>query len=311
MKILITGGAGFIASNICDAYIKAGHKVVVVDNLSSGKKVNLNPKAKFYRVDICDKKKINDIFKKEKPDMVNHHAAQIDVRKSVSDPMFDAGVNIIGTLNLLENSILYKVKKFIFASSGGVMYGECGRILPTETKIPEPLSPYGVAKRTVEIYLNYYAKTYGLNYLALRYGNVYGPRQDPHGEAGVVAIFSRRMLKGENVVIFGDGECVRDYVYVEDVARANLLAMERLENDTVNIGTAIGTSVNGLFEKMKVTSGYSKEAIHEAPRPGDLKKSILNYSKASTLLDWEPSVPLEKGLEKTIEYFRNELETLK
>ncbi|OQA89880.1 MAG: UDP-glucose 4-epimerase [Elusimicrobia bacterium ADurb.Bin231] len=303
MKILITGGAGFIASNICDAYIKAGHKVVVVDNLSSGKKVNLNPKAKFYRVDICDKKKINDIFKKEKPDMVNHHAAQIDVRKSVSDPMFDAGVNIIGTLNLLENSILYKVKKFIFASSGGVMYGECGRIPPTETKIPEPLSPYGVAKRTVEIYLNYYAKTYGLNYLALRYGNVYGPRQDPHGEAGVVAIFIKRILSDDKIMIFGNGNQLRDYVFVSDIVAANVAALSKGKNDIINIATGKTKSVNDLFFELAKISGYLKKPVYMPQRPGELFKSSLSPDKAKRVLNWASKIDFKTGVELTYKYF--------
>ncbi|HAX62069.1 MAG TPA: UDP-glucose 4-epimerase, partial [Elusimicrobia bacterium] len=184
MKILVTGGAGFIGSNIADAYIKAGHSVVIVDNLSTGKKENLNPKAKFYNADITDEKKIAQIFEREKPDIVNHHAAQIDVRKSLADPVFDAETNVIGTVNLLQNSVKNKVKKFIFASSGGVMYGECGKKAPTEKETPRPLSPYGITKHAVEHYLDFYAETYGLKYVMFRYGNVYGPRQDPHGEAG-------------------------------------------------------------------------------------------------------------------------------
>ncbi|MDI9374217.1 MAG: NAD-dependent epimerase/dehydratase family protein [Thermotogota bacterium] len=309
---LVTGGAGFIGSHIVDALIKDGKIPIVIDNLSSGKIENLDPRALFYQQDITDCEMMERIFMLHKPKAVFHLAAQISVSKSVREPEEDARVNIIGTIRLLQMAIKYGVRKVIFSSTGGAIYGDDVKKIPTdENEFPKPLSPYGIAKFSTENYLRFFAGEHGFKYATLRYANVYGPRQDPHGEAGVVAIFSRRMLKGENVVIFGDGECVRDYVYVEDVARANLLAMERLENDTVNIGTAIGTSVNGLFEKMKVTSGYSKEAIHEAPRPGDLKKSILNYSKASTLLDWEPSVPLEKGLEKTIEYFRNELETLK
>ncbi|MDD5491386.1 MAG: NAD-dependent epimerase/dehydratase family protein, partial [bacterium] len=188
MKILVTGGAGFIGSNIADAYIAAGHRVVIIDNLATGKLCNVNKKAKFYKADIRDVKRVNDIFKWEKPEIVNHHAAQIDVRRSVLDPVFDAQVNVLGTLNLLENCVKYKVKKFMFASSGGVMYGECGKTPPTEIVPANPLSPYGVTKHTTEVYLNYYAFTYGLKYLVFRYGNVYGPRQDPHGEAGVVAI---------------------------------------------------------------------------------------------------------------------------
>jgi UDP-glucose 4-epimerase len=224
MKILVTGGAGFIGSHVVDAYLELGHEVVVVDNLSSGSIENLNPKAKFYKMDIRDSD-IEDLFKNEKPDIVNHHAAQMDVRKSVEDPIYDADVNIIGSLNLLQNCIRYGVKKFIFASTGGAIYGEQDYFPADEEHPTRPLSPYGVAKLTVEKYLYFYKEVHGLNYVVLRYANIYGPRQNPHGEAGVVAIFTSKMLKGEQPVINGDGFQTRDYTFVGDVVRANVLAL--------------------------------------------------------------------------------------
>jgi len=235
MKILVTGGAGFIGSHVVDAYLELGHEVVVVDNLSSGSIENLNPKAKFYEMDIRDSD-IEDLFKNEKPDVVNHHAAQMDVRKSVEDPIYDADVNIIGSLNLLQNCIKYGVKKFIFASTGGAIYGEQDYFPADEEHPTRPLSPYGVAKLTVEKYLYFYKEVHGLNYVVLRYANIYGPRQNPHGEAGVVAIFTSKMLKGEQPVINGDGFQTRDYTFVGDVVRANVLALSYEKSDVFNIG---------------------------------------------------------------------------
>lgn len=304
MKILVTGGAGFIGSNIADAYIAAGHKVIVIDNLSSGKIRNVNKKAKIYKVDIRDTKKISAIFKRERFDIVNHHAAQIDVRKSVLDPVFDAQVNVLGTLNLLENCVKYKVKKFIFASSGGVMYGECGKNPPAETVPANPLSPYGVTKHTTEVYLNYYAATYGLKYLVFRYGNVYGPRQDPHGEAGVVAIFIQRIMSAAEINIFGNGKQLRDYVFVGDVVRANLLGLKKGVNEIINIGTQKASSVNTLFAELSAITGYSREAIYKPPRLGELQKSFLNTAKARKILGWQSLVIFKEGLIKTVDYFK-------
>ncbi len=304
MKILVTGGAGFIGSNITDAYISAGHKVVIIDNLSSGKLHNVNKKAKFYQADIRDAKKISEIFKRERFDIVNHHAAQIDVRKSVLDPVFDAQVNILGTLNLLENCVKYKVKKFIFASSGGVMYGECGKTPPPETVPANPLSPYGVTKHTTEVYLNYYAVTYGLKYLIFRYGNVYGPRQDPHGEAGVVAIFIQRIISNTEINIFGNGEQLRDYVFVGDVVRANLLGLKKGVNTIINIGTQKASSVNTLYDELSTITGYDLKAVYKPPRLGELQKSFLNTAKAKKLLGWQSEVSFKEGLAKTVDYFK-------
>ena len=301
MKILVTGGAGFIGSNVVDAYIEKGYEVVVVDDLSSGKKENLNKKAKFYKLDICDKA-LEEVFEKG-IDIINHHAAQVDVRKSIADPAFDARINIEGSLNILENCRKYKIKKIIFASSGGVIYGECGNVLPNEDSPTSPISPYGVSKYAMECYLSSYEKIYGLKYTALRYGNVYGPRQDPYGEAGVVAIFSRKMLNNEEVNIFGDGEQVRDYVYVGDIVKANILCLENGDNEIFNIGTSKCTSVNRLFSEMKELTHYSKDAMYKPPRAGELIRSSLDVGKAEQKLGWKAKVNLKEGLKKIIEFF--------
>jgi UDP-glucose 4-epimerase len=303
MKILVTGGAGFIGSNIVDAYIEKGYEVVVVDDLSSGKKKNLNRKAKFYRLDICDGA-LEEVFKEGRIDIVNHHAAQVDVRKSIADPAFDARINIEGSLNILENCRKYKIQKIIFASSGGVIYGECGKFPPNEDFPVSPISPYGISKYAVECYLSTYAKIYGLKYTALRYGNVYGPRQDPYGEAGVVAIFSGKMLNEEEVNIFGDGEQVRDYVYVGDVVRANIWCLENGDNEIFNIGTSKSISVNRLFSEMKELTHYSKQPVYKPPRAGELIRSSLDVGKAEQKLGWKAEVNLKQGLKKTIEFFR-------
>jgi UDP-glucose 4-epimerase len=304
MKILITGGAGFIGSNIADAFVKEGHKVIVVDNLSSGNRKNINRKVKFYKADITDKAKIRSIFEKEKPEVVSHHAAQIDVRKSVQDPQFDANVNIVGALNVFESAKDNDVKKFIFASSGGTIYGECPGKAPDENAVARPLSPYGITKFAVEFYLKFYASIYGIKYTILRYANVYGPRQDPHGEAGVVAIFSERMLKGQELLIFGDGKQKRDYVFVGDVVRANVAALKKADNQTINIGTKVGTSVNGLFSEMSRLTGYGKKPVHKPARPGELQNSYLDNGKALKALGWKPSVSLKDGLAVTIDFFK-------
>ncbi len=306
MKILVSGGAGFIGSNIADRYIQEGHSVAVIDNLSSGKKENINPKARFYEADVCDEKRISEIFKLEKPEVVNHHAAQIDVRKSVAAPVFDANVNIVGIINILEASKKNGVKKVIFASSGGTIYGECGDAPPDESAKPNPLSPYGISKLCSEYYLNYYAKTYGIKFTSLRYTNVYGPRQDPHGEAGVVAIFSERLLNGDDVFIYGDGEQMRDYVYVGDVVRANLLSLEAGDDEIINIGTSLPISVNRLFELLSLQWKDSvSKAINKPPRTGELFKSFLNINRAKRVINWSPQVKIEDGLKKTLLYFKS------
>ena len=304
MKILITGGAGFIGSNIADRLIRDKHRVVVVDDLSTGKKENLNNQAKFYRCDIRDKD-IADIFNKERPEIVIHNAAQISVRVSVDDPIADADINIEGSLNVLEACKKYNVKKVIFASSGGTVYGE-QKYYPADEKHPlSPISPYGVAKLSIEKYLYYYSYNFGLKYVTLRYANIYGPRQDPYGEAGVVAIFSEKILNKENPVINGDGKQTRDYVFVSDVVEANVGAIKGEFTGELNIGTGKETSVLDLFYLLKRISGNeSIKEMHGPPKEGEQKRSSLSSEKAKTFLGWEPKVSLEEGLKLTYKWFK-------
>jgi len=307
LKILVTGGAGFIASNIVDAYLQAGHQVVVMDNFFSGKRENLNPRARFYQVDIRDEKKVNEVFSRERPQVINHHAAQIDVRKSGQNPALDAGINILGTINLLKAAVAVGVKKFIFASSGGVMYGECSRENPpTEQVLAAPISPYGLSKLCGEKYIYYFAANYPINFLIFRYGNVYGPRQDPHGEAGVVAIFVGQMLKNKPVRIYGNGKQLRDYVYVGDVVRANLLALSRGKNEVVNIGSGQPHSVRDIFFELSRIIGYRRKPRFYPPRPGELFCSTLNINQARRVLNFQPETTLAAGLRQTVKYFRKE-----
>jgi UDP-glucose 4-epimerase len=306
MKILITGGAGFIASHIADAYIAEGHDVVIVDNLVTGDKQNLNPKAKFIEMDIRSEK-LESIFAAEKFDVVNHHAAQMDVRKSVSDPSFDASVNILGALSLLENCKKYNVKKFIFASTGGAIYGEQDYFPADEEHPTRPLSPYGISKLTTEKYLFYYHTIFQLPYVVLRYANVYGPRQNPHGEAGVVAVFATRMLQQLQTVINGDGKQTRDYVFVGDVVKANVKALALKSTDCINIGTGIETDVNGIFNTLnKHTGGHAKES-HGPAKAGEQLRSVLLNAKAGKVLGWSPSVSIDEGLELTVDFFVSRL----
>ena len=302
MKILVTGGAGFIGSHIQDTLIKLGHKVCVVDNLSTGFKNNLNPKAKFYHLDI-QSPKVKDVFSKEKFDAVFHEAAQIDLRKSLDDPIKDAQINILGSINILENCKNFKVKKIIFASTGGAMYGEAN-IFPTpESYSPSPLSPYGIEKLTVEYYLHYYFHVFGMKFIALRYANVYGPRQNPHGEAGVVAIFINKLFNKQIPVINGDGKNARDYVYVEDVVSANILALKSNEVGYYNIGTGIETNVNQIFQKIEQNVKSKIKPKHGPAKPGEQRRSSLDARKAAIELDWIPEVDLSQGIKKTVDWF--------
>ena len=305
-KVLVTGGAGFIASHIVDRYISEGYDVAVIDDLSSGRIENLNPKASFHKIDIRDKG-ISAVFEKEKPDIVNHHAAQMDVRRSVADPAFDAEVNILGMLNLLENSIKFGAKKFIFASSGGAVYGEQVTFPATESHPTNPLSPYGISKLAGEKYLFYYKETYRLDYVALRYANVYGPRQNPHGEAGVVAIFTTRLLKREQPVINGDGKQTRDYVYVKDVVEANWQATVRNFCGPVNIGTGIETDVNELFSELVKLTESKAEEVHGPAKAGEQRRSVIDNRKAGDALGWKPKVSLEEGLKETVQFFKENI----
>jgi UDP-glucose 4-epimerase len=312
VQVLVTGGAGFIGSNVVDALIENGFEVIVVDNLSSGRRENVNPGADFRHLDICSPD-LTAVFTLKKIDYVIHHAAQIDVRKSVDDPRYDARINIDGLLNLLENCRRHAIKGFIFASSGGAIYGEPATLPVDENTPKSPLSPYAVSKLTAENYLYYYYRIQGLPYIALRYGNVYGPRQSASGEAGVIAIFTGKMLAGETATIFGDGEQMRDYVYVGDVARANLLAMNNIRNlpsagslndRGFNIATAKGTTVNEIFRRLQGITGYNGKAGYAAERKGELRKIFLDVRKAARELNWKPSITLAEGLKKTVEYWQ-------
>jgi UDP-glucose 4-epimerase len=308
LKILVTGGAGFIGSHVTDALIAAGHVVVVLDNLTSGRIENLHPKATFIQGDIRDKKLIENVFAEHRFDVVNHHAAQMDVRKSVTDPIFDAEVNIFGSLNLLEASQRYAVSRFIFASTGGAIYGEQDYFPADEDHPTRPESPYGVAKRSVELYLDYYRQVYGLVHTIFRYANVYGPRQDPRGEAGVVSIFSNALLEGRQCVIFGDGEQTRDYVYVGDIVKAHLLALKGDSgSETFNISTGIETDVNHLFDMLSniLTQGKAKASYADS-RKGEQKRSVCSYSKAEKILGWKPDINLQEGLQLTAGYFKSD-----
>ncbi len=306
MKILVTGGAGFIASHIVDAYIHLGHDVTVLDNLSTGRKTNINPGANFVQLDIRDAEALKALFAREKFNVVNHHAAQMDVRRSVADPVFDASVNILGVLTLLEECVKAGVSKFIFASSGGAIYGEQDYFPADEQHPTRPISPYGVAKLATEQYLFYYRAVYGLDSVNLRYANVYGPRQNPEGEAGVVAIFTSRMLAGTPAIVNGEGTQTRDYVFVGDVVRANVLALDCKGSNVFNIGTGKESDVNTLFRILKKETGSSCEEQHGPAKKGEQLRSVLDHSKISSALGWKPTVTLEKGLARTVDFFRHE-----
>lgn len=303
MKIMVTGGAGFIGSHIVDLFIKEGHQVIIIDNLSTGRKGNINPAAAFYHCDIRDES-LEEVFAREKPDVVDHHAAQVSVRDSVADPVFDLEINIRGTVHLLELSRKYGVKKVIFASSGGAIYGEQD-YFPADEKHPlRPLSPYGAAKLAGESYLYYYRQNFDLSYVALRYANVYGPRQDPFGEAGVIAIFSQGMLNGKPLIINGTGEQTRDYVYVEDIARMNLLALNDKAEGPFNVGTGRETTVNYLFNQIRALTQAKAPEVHGEPKKGEQFRSVLSAGKAKQILGWEPHVELDEGLKRTVEFFK-------
>ncbi|HOJ22347.1 MAG TPA: NAD-dependent epimerase/dehydratase family protein [Armatimonadota bacterium] len=312
MKVLVTGGAGFIGSHVVDRLIADGHQVVVVDDLSNGKRENLNPAATFYQMDIQDPA-LADLFEKEKPEIVNHHAAQMDVRRAVEDPVFDARVNILGFLNVLENCVRHQVRKVIFISSGGAVYGEPEQLPAEETHPIRPITPYGVTKYTGEKYLYFYRAVHKLDYTVLRYANVYGPRQDPHGEAGVVAIFIGLLARGETPTVFRypDGEMLRDYVFVRDVVEANIAAMSRGSGQEFNIGTGRGTSVSDLLAAVQRVMGTDIEPRYGAARPGEIRQTYLAIERAARLLDWRPKVSLEQGLYETAEWFRQHAQAKK
>lgn len=310
MKILVTGGAGFIASHVVDQLIAAGHQVAVVDDLSTGRRSNLNPQAAFYELDIRSPE-MRRVFEIERPEVVDHHAAQMDVRRSVADPVFDADVNILAPIRLAQLCLEFGVRKFIHISSGGAVYGE-PEYLPCDENHPiRPLCPYGASKYTFELYLALFKTLHGLDYSVLRYPNVYGPRQDPHGEAGVVAIFTGQMLRGEPVTINGDGEQVRDFVHVTDCARANLLLLEDKGSGRVyNLGSGQGTSVNQIFGHLQAVTAYPHPARHAPPKAGETSRIYLDASRARRELGWQPTIPLPVGLGETVAYFRTHEQTV-
>jgi UDP-glucose 4-epimerase len=303
MKVLVTGGAGFIGSHVCDQFLEHGHEVFALDDLSGGKKENLAPAVKLLQLDIRSPDAARWITT-EKPDVICHLAAQMDVRRSVDDPRFDAEVNVGGMLNLLEAARKVSLKKFLFSSTGGAIYGEQDVFPAPESHPTRPVSPYGVSKAAGELYLGYYRAQYGLPYVALRYSNVYGPRQNPHGEAGVVAIFSQRLVKGQPCTIYGEGKQTRDYVYGLDVARANYLAFEKEFVGAVNIGTGIETDVNQLYAMLAEGAGSKQAATHAPARAGEQQRSVIDPTRARMVLGWEPKMQLREGLATTLKFFR-------
>lgn len=303
MRILVTGGAGFIGSHIVDAFVAAGHQVAVVDNLNTGKLANLNPAASFFQVDIRDAAGLARVFEQVQPEVISHQAALADVRGSLREPDLYAEVNIIGSIRLLELARQHGVRKIVYASTGGAVYGE-PEYLPVREDHPiNPLDPYGASKHTVEHYLFIYKHNYGLDYASLRYPNVYGPRQDPHGEAGVVAIFTGKMLIGESCTINGDGTQQRDFVFVGDIARANLLAASN-GSGIYNIGSGVGSDVNAIFDGLKQAAGYNQNALYGPAKLGEVYKIYLDAAKAQRELGWESTVSVVDGLRRTVEYFQ-------
>ena len=303
MKILVTGGAGFIASHIVDKYMDLGHRVEVIDDMSHGALENMRDDLKYHEIDIRSPK-ISEIFDKGKFDVVNHHAAQMDVRKSTEDPAFDADVNIIGGINLLQNCVRTNVKQFIFASTGGAIYGEQDVFPADETHPANPVSPYGISKLSIEKYLHYYDVEYGLIHSILRYSNVYGPRQNPHGEAGVIAIFAKKLLLGKQVIINGDGKQKRDYVYIDDIVRLNELVLTFDRCTLTNAGRGTEHDVNYLFDLLKQEMGSTMEAKHGPQVPGEQRRSSINSDRAMELFSWKAEVDLEVGISKTADFFK-------
>ncbi len=305
-RVLITGGAGFIGSTAADQFLAAGWDVAILDDLSSGKRANVPQGARFYPVDVRSEAAVEAV-RKERPDVICHQAAQIDVRRSMSDPRFDADVNVGGLLNLLQAAVAAgSVEHVVFASSGGATYGDTG-VIPTPESHPQrPVSCYGAAKASSEIYLGVYRANHGIKYTALRYANVYGPRQDPHGEAGVVAIFCGRLLEGKPCTIYGDGGQTRDYVFVGDVARANVLAAEKRFDGPLNVGTGVETDVNAIYAHLARAAGVSRPAEHAPGRMGEQKRSCIDPRAAAAALGWRPEVAIADGLERTLAFFKKQ-----
>jgi UDP-glucose 4-epimerase len=308
VRILVTGGAGFIGSHVVDAYVAAGHEVAILDNFSTGNEANLNPAAEPHRVDLRDQPSVEKVIASFRPEIVNHHAAQSEVPKSVADPTFDAQVNIIGGLNVLKSCVDHSVKKFIFISTGGALYGEPDVVPADEDHPVRPLSPYGTSKFCFEQYLGTFKRLFGLEFTVLRYANIYGARQDFYAEEGrVVAIFASRMLEGKPVTIDGDGEQSRDMLHVGDAATANLAALERGSGGTYHVSSAIPVSVNDLFRKLAILTGYRLAPNTGPRRKGDVYRIALDNSRAQRELGWMPRVELEEGLSLTVDYFREQV----
>lgn len=307
MRILVTGGAGFIGSHVGRAYVDAGHEVVVVDNLSTGKRENVPAKACFREIDLLEEGRLEEVFREFRPEVVNHHAAQVNVRLSWEDPKKDAQTNILGSLALLRQMVKWGIQKIIYSSSGGAIYGEPERLPVREDQPVRPLSNYGVSKYTVELYLQSFQASAGLHCVVLRYPNVYGPRQDPKGEAGVVAIFTNQLLRGERPVIFGDGSKTRDYVYVDDVVHANLLALEPNREGTFNLGW--GTQVTDLevYNAVCAAVGSRVEPILDHKRPGEIDHISLDASRAKIILGWQPRIEFLEGVTCTADFWREKL----
>lgn len=304
-KVLVTGGCGFIGSHTVDRLVEEKNEVVVIDNLSTGFIDNLNKEVIFYNADVRDREKISEIFKKHKFDFVFHFAAQINVRRGEEDPIFDVDVNICGLINLLEELKRNPPKKIIFSSTGGVMYG-LTNIFPTpETVEPFPICIYGISKLTCEKLLYAYSKNYGIDFVALRYGNVYGPRQNYLSEAGVIAIFISRIIEGKECIIFGDGEQTRDFIYIEDVVEANILFMKNNISGIFNVGTGIETTVNRIFEIIKENIGRDCRKLYAPPKKGELKRSCISIEKIKSITGWYPKYKIEEGIKKTINWFLN------
>jgi UDP-glucose 4-epimerase len=304
MKFLVTGGAGFIASHIVDRLINEGHEVVIVDDLSTGSEENLNPNARLYKMDIRSPE-LASVFEDEKPDYVSHHAAQVLVARSLREPMLDCWLNIEGSINIIHLSQKYGVKKIIYASTGGALYGE-PEYLPVDEDHPvNPLAPYGASKHTVEHYLYMYGVSNGLNYTVLRYPNIYGPRQNPHGEAGVIAIFTQKMLDGVQPIIFGDGTATRDYVYIDDIVDANMLAVTNGDRVICNLGSNRETSVNEIFDLLKEKFESPLNPIRKPKRVGEVYRICLTNERAKAELGWSPKVTFEEGVRRTVKYYRD------
>lgn len=306
MKVLVTGGAGFIGSHLVDRLVQEGHEVVIVDNLSTGKRRNLNRTARFYKLDI-QSWRLERVFRNERPNIVMHLAAQMDVRKSVEDPIFDAQVNVLGMLNVLQHSIKHGVRKVVFSSSGGAIYGEQEIYPVPESHVTRPLSPYGISKLCGEQYLSYYQRVSGLQMVSLRYANVYGPRQDPDGEAGVVAIFIQKLLNNEQAIVYGNGRQTRDFVYVDDVVEANLAVMGQETQGTYNVGTGEETSINDLLRILIAHTNSTCKEVHGPAKLGEQVRSVIDSNKLRQELSWEPRTELREGLKRTVDYFRERM----